>query len=210
MVGRGLFISLEGGEGSGKSTQLQSLEAWMKAANQPVLMTREPGGTPLAEQLRALIFEPASELDAATEGLLFQAARTHHCLHKILPALNAGTHVVTDRFLDSTRVYQGVLGEQGVAWVDALHRLSVGDVWPDLTILLDIPAEQGLARAKSRGDATRFEAMDVAAHEKIRQGFLTLAARAPERFVVVDATQPLDAVTDAVQKAVRTRLGVGV
>ncbi len=208
-MGRGLFISLEGGEGSGKSTQAKRLKEWLESQGQCVLLTREPGGTPLAEQLRQVIFEPAAALDAVTESLLFQAARTHHTTHKILPALAEGQVVITDRYLDSTRVYQGVLGEKSVAWVDELHRLTAGDVWPDMTLLLDIPAEIGLPRAKSRGDATRFEAMDIEAHEKIRQGFLQLAAAEPKRFVMIDASKSLDEVSAQMQAAVQKLLERG-
>jgi dTMP kinase len=204
----GLFITLEGGEGAGKSTQLRLLAERLAADGREVLATREPGGTPGAEAIRELIVHgPAERWRALSELYLFLAARDDHLHRAILPALKLGRWVVCDRFADSTRVYQGHAGELGIDLVDRLHEPLLGDCRPDLTLLLDLPVADGMARCAARGAAARFEAKGAAYHERVREGFLLLAAREPVRFAVIDAAQEVQAVAEAVWTAVQTRLG---
>jgi len=190
-LSQGLFITFEGGEGAGKSTQIRRLHARLQARSIKTQVTREPGGTPGAELIRALILDgtrPA--LDALTETLLFYAARANHLAEFIRPALARGDVVLCDRFSDSTRVYQGVLGAVPSAVVEQLEALVVAETKPDLTIILDIPPETGLARASQRRgshQADRFESETLEFHKKLRQGFLDLAERDPDRIVVVSA-----------------------
>jgi len=190
-LSQGLFITFEGGEGAGKSTQIRRLHARLQARSIKTQVTREPGGTPGAELIRALILDgtrPA--LDALTETLLFYAARANHLAEFIRPALARGDVVLCDRFSDSTRVYQGVLGAVPSAVVEQLEDFVVAETKPDLTIILDIPPETGLARASQRRgshQADRFESETLEFHKKLRQGFLDLAERDPDRIVVVSA-----------------------
>jgi dTMP kinase len=190
-LSQGLFITFEGGEGAGKSTQIRRLHARLQARSIKTQVTREPGGTPGAELIRALILDgtrPA--LDALTETLLFYAARANHLAEFIRPALARGDVVLCDRFSDSTRVYQGVLGAVPSAVVEQLEALVVAETKPDWTIILDIPPETGLARASQRRgshQADRFESETLEFHKKLRQGFLDLAERDPDRIVVVSA-----------------------
>ncbi len=205
----GRFVTLEGGEGAGKSTQARRLAAGLAAGGRrPVVVTREPGGTPGAEAIRELILDgPAEGWRALTELYLFLAARDDHLRRKILPALESGALVVCDRFADSTRVYQGHAGELGLDLVDRLQEPLLAGLAPDLTLILDLPVAEGLARAAGRGDASRFEAKAVAYHERVREGFLLLAEREPDRCAVVDAAGDPDAVARAVWAAVVDRLG---
>jgi len=190
-LNQGLFITFEGGEGAGKSTQIRRLHARLQARSIKTHVTREPGGTPGAELIRALILDGTEpSLDALTETLLFYAARANHLAEFIRPALARGDVVICDRFSDSTRVYQGVLGAVPSAVVEQLEALVVAETKPDLTIILDIPPETGLARASQRRgshQADRFESESLEFHKKLRQGFLDLAERDPDRIVVVPA-----------------------
>lgn len=205
---QGRFITLEGGEGAGKSTQVTRLLDWLKSRGTKALATREPGGTPGAEEIRNLLVNGGRERwDAWSEALLLYAARRDHVTKVIAPALQSGTWVLSDRFADSTMAYQGFAGELGEGAVAALHRLVLGRFQPDLTLILDLPAEMGLQRSKNRGGAQRFESFDLAFHEKLRRGFLSIAAQEPQRCAVIDATRPLDEVTDAVRQIVQERLG---
>jgi dTMP kinase len=209
--GSGRFITIEGPEGGGKTTQAARLEAHLHDARIPVLRTREPGGTPLGERVRGLLLESGrSELhiDPLADALLFNAARHQLVTDVIRPALDEGTTVVCARYADSTLAYQGHGGGVPVADLRALARLATGGLQPDLTILLDLPPEAGLAR-KAPDDQTRFEvAFDLAFHRRVRAGFLALAAAEPERFRVVDATRPVDDVWAAVRLAVEDALGL--
>lgn len=204
----GRFISFEGIDGSGKSTQARRLAAALAGAGREVVATREPGGSPGAEEIRRLLLEGATDRwSAETEILLFTAARRDHLERTIRPALDRGAWVVTDRFADSTRVYQGVTRGDLRAVVDRLHDLMIG-VEPDLTVLIDIDPAEGLARARARaGGEMRFEDMGVAVQARMRAGFLALAAAAPGRFAVIDGAQPADAVAAQVLAAVAARLG---
>jgi len=168
--------------------------------------TREPGGTPGAEAIRDLVLDgPAEAWSGGVEALLMTAARLDHVERLIAPALAAGKWVLSDRFADSTRVYQGIAGGIGVACIDALHDLFLATARPDLTILLDLPVEAGLARRAAAGGGSRFEAKGRAFHQHVRQGFLTLAEAAPERFLVVDAIAAPETVTATIRQALAAR-----
>jgi dTMP kinase len=205
---RGRFLTVEGGEGAGKSTHVGLLVAALARAGIPALRTREPGGAPGAEDIRKLLVEgEPGRWDAPSEALLMVAARRCHLTAMVWPALAQGTWVVSDRFADSTLAYQGSAGGVPRADLEALHRIIAGDFAPDLTLILDLPIDLGLARAAARAGAeTRFERKDRAFHEKLRQGFLDIAAREPKRCVMIDAAGDVDAVHQAVLAAVRERL----
>lgn len=208
---RGRLITFEGGEGAGKSTQIERLALALRSSGSDVLITREPGGTPGAEAIRRLLVEGASDRWApVTEILLHTAARHDHVERTIRPALAAGRLVLCDRFVDSTRVYQGIAGGAGLDLVDRLHSLTFGDLESDLTLILDVPVETGLARRHKARDAGRYERMGVDFHTRVRQGFLDLGRRAPERCVVIDAAREIDAVARAVADTVGARLGIAL
>jgi len=205
MTGR--FWSFEGIDGSGKSTQARLLAASLRAAGHEVVLTREPGGSPGAEDIRRLVLEGTSERwSAETEILLFTAARRDHLEKTIRPALERGAVVITDRFADSTRMYQGISrGDLGQV-VDDLHALMIG-VEPDLTFLVDLPAELGLARAQARAGAEmRFEGMGIAMQTLMRSGFLALAAKHP-RFAVIDGTAAPETIAAQILAIASAHLG---
>lgn len=203
-MSRGVFITFEGGEGAGKSTQLRRLVAHLAGAGREVVATREPGGSAGAEAIRGLLVEGAADRwSPLSETLLLYAAREDHLERLIRPALARGAAVVSDRFADSTRAYQGAGGGVAPSVIDALERTVLGETRPDLTLILDLPAERGLARAARRGGGeARFESKGLAFHQRLRDGFLALAAAEPGRCVVIDADQPEDAVAAAVARAV--------
>ena len=202
----GRFITLEGGEGTGKSTQARLLAAHLRACGCDVLETREPGGSPGAEAIRHILLSGAAEpLGAEAEAMLFAAARSDHMDERIRPALETGHFVVCDRFIDSSRVYQGALGAVEPELLDALERVATGGTLPDLTVVLDVPAEMGLARAAARGGADRFEKEGLSYHSAVRNAFLKLAEHSP-RHVVVDATGSVDDVAARVAALVDARL----
>jgi dTMP kinase len=211
---RGCFITFEGGEGAGKSTQVRCLVERLQAGGLDVLATREPGGTPLAETYRhALLSGAVAPFGPAAEALVFSAARIDHLDLKIAPALAGGAVVVCDRFIDSTRAYQGSLGHLDPRLIAALERVVVGRLRPDLTFILDLPSEIGLARAAARrtggGAPDRFEGQNLAFHEGLRRAFLEIAASEPERCCVVDSTGPQAEVAEAIWQAVESRLHIG-
>jgi dTMP kinase len=207
---RGRFITFEGGEGSGKSTQIRTLAERLEAGGVATLVTREPGGTPGAEVLRHVVLSGMGKLiGAELESLLFAAARDDHVHRVIAPALAAGTWVLCDRFADSTRVYQGILGDVDPRLLDALERVTIGDLKPDLTLVLDLPVEIGLGRAAARrgaGEADRFEAEGAAFHERLRAAYLQIARDNPTRCVVIDATGTAEEVAERIWDVVRQRL----
>jgi dTMP kinase len=208
---RGRFISIEGGEGAGKSTQAALLVAALDRAGIPARATREPGGSPGAEAIRQLLLEGEGERwDAVAEALLLVAARHDHVLRLIAPTLAQGVWVVSDRFADSTTVYQGY--GRGLALKDlaALHHFALSDFAPDLTLILDLPVEVGLARAAARSASDRFERLDRAFHERLRQGYRQIAAENPARCVLIDASGDPEAVHRAVVAIVERRLGLVV
>ncbi len=190
----GRFITFEGGEGSGKTTQIKLLSAALADRDIKHIVTREPGGTPLAEKVRPLVVEQqqaGEDWHPLAETLLFLASRIQHWEVKIKPALESGLWVLCDRFIDSTLVYQGIGKKLGADYLLSLHHLLAGKQWlPDYTLLLDIDPKIGLARAHARqGAEMRFEALDHAFHEKLRDGFLHLAALEPERYRILQADQ---------------------
>jgi dTMP kinase len=209
-VSRGRFITFEGGEGAGKSTQARKLADRLKALGRRVTLTREPGGSPGAEALRGLLLEgEADRWSSTAETLMMYAARADHLERTIRPALSAGDVVVCDRFLDSTRAYQGAGGGVSAALIEQLERSVVGADRPDLTLVFDLPVEAGLARALARaGGEARFEGKGEAFHRRLRDEFLAIARREPDRCVVVDAAQDVAAVERAVWAAVSARLGL--
>lgn len=208
MAGR--FITFEGGEGAGKSTHVRLLAEALRAAGLSVVETREPGGSPGAEEIRELLVHGAvARWDPVSEALLHFAARRDHVARVIAPALAAGEWVLSDRFADSTMAYQGYGHRLGREVIEQLYALAVGDLAPELTVILDLPVEDGLARAGSRNSGgTRYENMDRAFHDRLRKGFLAIAEREPKRCVVIDGSESVEAVHRAVKEAVRCRLGV--
>lgn len=210
MTARGRLITIEGGEGAGKSTQVELLVAALVRAGIAVERTREPGGSAGAEAIRRMLLDGSTERwDAVGEALLFHAARRDHVTRLIAPALERGIWVVCDRFADSTLAYQGYGRGLPLADLAALHRFSLGDFAPDLTLILDLPVAEGLARvARRSGDADRFERLDAAFHERLRQGFRAIAADNPARCVVIDAEGDQGSVHRAVYAAVAARLGL--
>jgi dTMP kinase len=206
----GRFITLEGGEGAGKSTQLERLKVWLEARGRKVVATREPGGSPGAEMIRTLLVEGRAERwDGTSEALLHFAARHEHLRSTVWPALEHGEWVLSDRFADSTVAYQGYGYGLDGAVLEGLYHIAVGNFRPDLTLILDLPIEQGLERAnRRRGSETRYESLPREFHARVRKGFLEIAALHPERCVVIDATGEIDATAAAIAHAVSERLGV--
>ncbi|WP_421709718.1 dTMP kinase [Algihabitans sp.] len=197
------FVTFEGGEGVGKSTQVGHLAERLRACGAEVVTTREPGGSPGAEEIRALLIHgEAARWDAATETLLHFAARRDHLIKTVWPALERGAWVLCDRFADSTRAYQGAGQGGDPALIETLYRHVVGDFRPGRTLLLDLPVATGLARAAARNaGGERYEAMDVSFHERLRAGFLAIARHEPERCRVIDASLSEVAVAEAVWSA---------
>jgi dTMP kinase len=210
MQARGRFLTLEGGEGVGKSVQAKRLEERLAAVGLAVVRTREPGGSPGAEALREAILSGfAAGFSAAGQALLFSAARVDHLDQTILPALARGAWVVSDRFADSTRAYQGAAGNLSLDFIASLERLTIGANRPDLTLILDLPAELGLERAAKRrqtGPADRFESEGLPFHRTLRRAFLDIAAAEPLRCAVIAADRSEDDVAAAIWSAVESRL----
>ena len=207
---RGHFITFEGGEGSGKSTHAKLLAEHLQSLGIEVVLTREPGGSPGAEVIRHILLSGvAKPLGAETEAILFAAARDDHVRTVIRPALIDGKWVICDRFIDSTRVYQGVLGKVDMKLIRSLERVTVGAAMPDLTFILDVPANIGLARAKHRrGNATvdRFESESVEYHQDLGRAYRAIALEEPRRIVLVDGRPPRDVVARRIWDAVSERL----
>lgn len=208
MAIRGRFITFEGGEGSGKSTQLSRLAEWLAGRGISVVTTREPGGAPSAEVIRSLLVEGAVDRwQPTTEVLLHYAARAEHLAHTVKPALDNGQWVLSDRYADSTIAYQGYGHGMDRDMIDTVHAATTGGLMPDLTLMLDIPVQAGLERAHGREHAEdRYERMGLEFHERVRQGFLEIAAQQPDRCAIVDATLGLDDVTSQVIECVTKRL----
>ena len=205
---RGRFITFEGGEGAGKSTQVRLLTAALAGQGRDVLATREPGGATGAEEIRRLLVSgDPGRWDGVTEALLHFAARRDHLARTVWPALDAGRWVVSDRFADSTMAYQGYGHGLGRETIERLYAVAVGDFAPDLTLILDIPPEAGVQRAHARQDGEdRYERMDLSFHQRLRAGFLEIAALEPQRCVIIDASCSVDEVHAAILKAVADRL----
>ncbi|MCK0155413.1 dTMP kinase [Alcanivorax sp. S6407] len=203
----GRFITLEGGEGAGKSSNLEWLAEQLRAAGKTVLLTREPGGTPLAESIREVLLAPGAETMADdTELLLVFAARAQHLAEKIRPALARGEWVLCDRFVDATWAYQGAGRGLDQSAIAALEKLVVADHQPHMTILFDVPVEVGMARAGKRAALDRIEQEDQAFFERIRHCYLERASEQPERFRVLDAAQPLEQVRGQLEPLIEEML----
>jgi dTMP kinase len=206
-MSRGTFITVEGGEGAGKTTMMDRMAEWLSARGRTVVRTREPGGTELAEKLREILLDKKTVgLSGQAELLLMFAARAQHLAELIRPALQRGDTVLCDRFTDATWAYQG--GGRGLPLEDigALEHLVHGDLQPELTLLLDIPVAQGLRRASHRGETDRFEEESTGFFERVRRAYLARAAAAPERFAIVDASAGLDEVWAQVESVLQQRV----
>ncbi|EFV80956.1 MULTISPECIES: dTMP kinase [Neisseria] len=204
------FITLDGIDGAGKSTNLAVMKAWFEKHKLPVLFTREPGGTPAGEALREILLNPATQVSLRTETLLMFAARQQHLETVILPALKNGTHVVSDRFTDATFAYQG--GGRGVPLQDiaTLEHWVQGDFRPDLTLLLDVPLEVSMARINQTREKDRFEQEAAEFFNRVREVYLQRAAKQPERYAVIDSGQSLDAVKTQIETALDSHFGLNV
>lgn len=205
-MARGFFITFEGGEGAGKSTQIRLLAEKLRAKGYKLLVTREPGGSPGAEAVRHVILSGAAEpFGPEMEALLFAAARSDHVEQVIRPAVQAGKIVLCDRFLDSSRVYQGGAGNLDPTYMAEMERVAINGMMPDMTLIFDIDPEEGLRRASSRrgsGTADRFEKEDLEIHKRRRRAFLDIAEQEPGRCIVIDASGDVDAVENVVTAAV--------
>ena len=208
-MNKALFITLEGGEGSGKSTQHKLLASYFEQNGIDYITTREPGGSPAAEEIRQVILTGGKEKwDSISECLLFSAARRNHLTQTIWPALEQGKCVICDRYADSTLAYQGYGRQDNLLSKDditGLYRLVAGDFEPDLTFILDIDVKEGLKRAMARGDNNRMEDMDLSFHENLRAAFLDIAKTNTKRYVVIDASQPIDKIHQDMILAIKER-----
>ena len=202
MSNAGRFIVIEGGEGAGKSRLLQALGERLRAGGREVVLTREPGGTALGEQIRSLVLRDLAVGDHLAELLLFEAARAHLVTTVIRPALERGALVLCDRFAASSVAYQGFGRGLGRDVVERANAIATGGLAPDLTLLLDLPVEAGLARRAGDGAANHFDRETEAFHERVRAGFLELAHEAPDAWRIIDAAQPFDAVLEAAAAAI--------
>jgi dTMP kinase len=197
---KGLFVTMEGVEGSGKSTQIALLKDYLQTKGRSVDVTREPGGTPIGEAVRTVLLDPANDMmDSMSELLLYEAARAQHVAQIIRPALDRGTIIICDRFSDSTTAYQGAGRGLSKEEMDRLHGLATRGLVPDLTILIDLPVAEGLARAKRYRDADRIELEPEEFHERVRQAFLRLAKDEPDRVKIVDGLLPMDKVAEEIR-----------
>ena len=205
----GRFITLEGGEGAGKSTQIQVVKDYLEARGIDVVVTREPGGTPVGQEIRNLLVSgDKDKWSPLSETLLILADRAAHLERVIRPALADGKYVVCDRFFDSTRAYQGIAGGLGLEVIHNLQQPVLGTALPDVTLLLDIDPEKGLSRAQERGGDLRFESKTLAYHQTLRQAFLDFAKQEPERMVVIDADRDIEAVSTDIITVLGERLDV--
>ena len=213
---QGRFITFEGGDGTGKSTQIKLLADYLKVKNIPVVTTKEPGGTPLGSELRRLLLTgDKDKMDATAEALLFFADRHIHMASKVWPAMEKGEWVLSDRFADSTFAYQyyGYNGRVSRETLEQLYKIAVGDFKPDLTVILDIDPQIGIKRslAKAAGEEVkeiRFEGIDIGFHQRLREGYLKIAVNEPERCVVLDADQSIEALHREIVETVSKRLGL--
>jgi dTMP kinase len=205
---KGRFITIEGGEGAGKSTMMERVAAWLEARGTTVVQTREPGGTELAEKLRDILLDTRNHaLSETAELLLMFAARAQHLEERIRPALARGDTVLCDRFTDATWAYQGGGRSLPGAQIAALEQLVHGDLQPDLTLLLDLPVEEGLKRASERSDSDRFESESLGFFERVRSAYLERARSNPGRFEVIDASVGVEQVWKQIQDVLETRIG---
>lgn len=210
-MSRGFFITFEGGEGAGKSTQITRLAERLRARGHEVLVTREPGGSPGAEAVRHVLLSGAAEpFGPVMEAILFAAARSDHVEQVIRPAVGRGVVVLCDRFMDSSRVYQGVTGNLDPKFMAALEKVAVNGMVPDLTLILDIEPEEGLRRASARrgnGDADRYEKETVDIHRRRREAYLDIVDAEPDRCIVIDANRPVEEIAAVIDNVVTAALG---
>ncbi|WP_338707448.1 dTMP kinase [Paenibacillus amylolyticus] len=207
MQGRGKFITLEGGEGSGKTTMIGRIGSYFEERGIPYVVTREPGGIEIAEKIRSIILDPLhTAMDARTEALLYAAARSQHLAEKVEPALRAGKAVICDRFVDSSLVYQGYARGLGIENVWAINRFAIGDLMPDVTLYLDIEPEVGLARidAHDGREVNRLDLENLEFHRKVREGYFLLKEQFPERIRVIDASMKQEDVLEAMILSLET------
>ena len=198
----GLFVAFEGGEGAGKTTQIERAAVWLRAQGREVVQTREPGGTPLGRELRRLLLDPAGEVSPRAEALIYAADRAHHVETLIRPSLAAGRVVLTDRYVDSTLAYQGAGRGLSIEQARVITEWATGGLLPDLTVLLDVDPRIGLARAGARASPDRLEAASLEFHQAVRAGFRALAAAEPERYLVLDAAADPADLAEAVRAAI--------
>lgn len=209
MANKGIFITVEGGEGAGKTSAIRLMEQLLQQAGYEVVVTREPGGIPIAEQIREVILDSHNtEMDGRTEALLYAAARRQHLVQKVIPALEKGHAVLCDRFIDSSLAYQGFAREIGMDEVFEINRFAIHDTMPDLTLFLDVSPEVGLdrIRANSEREVNRLDMESLAFHERVRSGYLLLLDRYPERIVRIDADRSKEEVAGALSAALIERL----
>lgn len=209
MAREGLFITLEGGEGSGKTTVLGRLAAYLQNRSMPYLITREPGGIEIAEKIRTIILDPShTAMDARTEALLYAASRSQHLVECVEPALNEGLTVLCDRFVDSSLVYQGHARGLGIEEVWNINRFAIGNRMPDITFYLDIEPEIGLARiaADQKREVNRLDLESLEFHHKVREGYQLVTAAYPDRIVVLDANRPLHIVEQDIIRTLNERV----
>ena len=205
---KGKFITIEGGEGAGKSTMMDRLAGWLESNGRRVVRTREPGGTVLAEKIRAILLDDQhGELSSQSELLLVFASRAQHLEELIRPALARGDTVLCDRFTDASWAYQGGGRQMPDEWIAALEQMVHGDLQPDFTLLLDLPVEQGLERASRRGEADRFEQESLRFFNRVRRAYLARAESDPKRFEIIDASGDLDQVWVQIESVLERRLG---
>lgn len=206
-MSRGRFITLEGGEGAGKSTNAQFIKTWLESRGREVLLTREPGGSPLAEAIREVVLQDWREgLPNTTEILLMFAARAAHLQHKILPAMESGKDVVCDRFIDSSYAYQCAGNGVPEAYVRQLEQMVMPGIQPNLTLVFDLDPALGIERTKQRGDQNRFESEPLAYMQRVRDMFLRRAHEAPDRYAILDAGRPLNLIQDELRRILESRL----
>lgn len=206
-MSRGRFITLEGGEGAGKSTNARFIKSWLEQRGREVILTREPGGSPLAEAIRGVVLQSWPEgMPQMTEALLMFSARSAHLEATVLPALESGKDVICDRFVDSSYAYQGAGNGFPIATLHALEEMVLGKLRPDLTLVFDLDPEIGLQRARNRGEQNRFEEQTLAFMQRVRRAFLDRAEMQPSRYAVLDAGQALEATQAALSKILESRL----
>lgn len=209
MTSKGFFITLEGGDGAGKTTVIGRVREYLQLQKRPYLVTREPGGIEIAEKIRSIILNPAhTAMDARTEALLYAAARSQHLAEVVEPALRQGRIVLCDRFVDSSLVYQGNARGLGVKAVRSINKFATGGLAPDLTLYLDVDPEVGLSRISANQDreVNRLDMESLAFHRKVREGYLAIADEEPQRVVVLDANRPLESVEQDVLQVLKERI----
>ncbi len=200
---KGIFITMEGPDGAGKTTQIEKLRDYLEEQGYDVLLTREPGGTVISEAIREILLNPEyKEMKPETELLLYASARAQLVQQVIGPAVEAGKAVISDRFVDSSVVYQGIARGLGIETVYEVNRPAIGKYMPDATFLLDLPAEVGIARKKNQAELDRMEQESLEFHKKVRDGYCALADRDPERILKIDATLPIDSIYDMIKSRV--------